>query len=314
MIIGNKSNFNIPQLKIALSQGLSHIEFHTECSDFDGSVDFKEIKQILDEYNVQCYCVHAPITDIQKNPTTIAVGTVHSSLRKDNLNLYKKVIEAAQILCENKNPIIVIHIGTGYSFLDNNYNNLSRHEVDNLINEAKEDLTSINNFLIENYPNTTIVVENMMYYCASKRSGAFSWYFGSKPQELPNFIQELNLSNIKTCLDICHAQSCINFEKFYNPYSETSIRDYLKAFAPTLGLIHLNNSCILSEKTSNHSQPFKPDCKADIEYLKNFFDIYTQLAIDCPITLEINEDDYYTRNNVKLTIESIKKVLHRNTL
>lgn len=308
MKIGTKSSFNKEQLLCAVKKGLPYIEFHTNIEDFNGNIDFKEIKKILDDNNIICHAVHAPIADANGQIESISIGTLIKENRPSNITLFKKCIEVANYLCETETPIVVTHIGTGYTLSDDTKNNLSEEYINQTLEEAKEDLTILNNYIKENYPKTILVVENMPTVCYTKELEPCSWYFGRR-EELPLFIENLNLSNIRTCLDICHLTATMRADKMTNPYIKKTLSDYIDDFSSTLKLVHLNNCVNLGEITKYHSQPFSIESKRDLDMLVEFFTSIKRNKVDCFISLEINQTDYYTQENTDITIKCVKKAL-----
>lgn len=309
MKIGTKCSFNEEQLLCAVKKGLPYIEFHTNIEDFDGTVDFKKIKKILNTHNIKCHAVHAPIADAEGKIETITIGTLTKEARKSNIELFKKCIEVANYLCETETPIVVTHIGTGYTLSDDSSNNLPKEYIDKTIEEAKEDLIIINDYILENYPKTIVVVENMPTICYTKNTvEPCSWYFGRR-EELPLFIESLNLPNIRTCLDICHLTATMRADKIANPYTTKTLSHYIDVFSPTLKLVHLNNCVNLGEITQYHSQPFNIESKKDLDMLVEFFSAIKRNKTDCYISLEINQIDYYTQENTDITIKCVEKAL-----
>ena len=85
MQIGTKCSFNKEQLLCSIQKGLHSLEFHTNYSDFNGNIDFSEIKDILKKNNVSCHAVHAPISDNKGIKESISIGTFYREQRKDNI-------------------------------------------------------------------------------------------------------------------------------------------------------------------------------------------------------------------------------------
>lgn len=310
MKIGTKCSFNKEQLLCSLSKGLKSLEFHTNYSDFEGDIDLSEIKNILKENNVSCHAIHTPISDKYGVKESISIGTFFKQQRNENIILFKKCIDAANYLCEDTTPIVVAHIGTGYNVQNNDLNKLNREQIEIILSDAKEDLEIINNYILSNYPNTLFVVENMPSMTYSNNEELHSWYFGFN-EDLPKFIKSLNLSNIKTCLDICHLTTTMRINKLVNPYFSKSLDYYIKEYSDTLGLIHLNNCINLGEKIEWHSASFDKNNIDDVDLLLQFFKSMLKNNVNCPISLEINEKDYLKQENTSKTIECIDYVLEK---
>lgn len=308
MKIGTKCSFKKDELLCAVKKGLPYLEFHTFIQDFEGNIDFKEIKEILKNNNVKCHAIHSPISDYTGATEPLCIGTLLPENRKSNIELLKKCIKLANYLCETENPIVVVHIGTSYKLNDSNFNKLTSDDLKKVIEEATEDLATLNNYILKNYPKTIIVVENMPTMCYSKNKEALSWYLGRR-EDFPLFIEKLNLSNIKTCLDICHLTTTMRTDKMTDPFSNKTLSHYIDCYSSTLKLVHLNNCINLGEITEYHSQPFSKESEDDINLLVEFFTGIKRNNIDCFITLEINQSDYLTQTNTDLTIEAVNKAL-----
>ncbi|MGU8835537.1 TIM barrel protein (plasmid) [Clostridium perfringens] len=311
MKLSTKTSFNLNQIKVSLSKGLPYIEFHTEYSDFQKDIDFQKIRDLLDENNVSCLTVHSPITDNSNNFDTISLGTLYKENRRNNIELYKKCIIAANILSSSSNPVVVAHIGTGYNLNDSTLNNLSEEDIQKILNEAKDDLTEINSYIDENYPGTIFAVENMPHFSYNSKGDMFGWYFGTG-HDLPIFIEQLDLPNIKTCLDICHIQMSIAIDKLSNPYKNNTVTDYIKSYANSIGLVHLNKAVGLGERQLTHSQPYDPNNEEDLNILSEIISCFYENNYSCPITLEINDTDYSKQLNTDLMIQSLVKVYKLN--
>lgn len=309
MDIGIKTSFKEDQLISTLEKGIPFLEFHTFYNDFNGSVDFKKIRKYLDNYNTKCHSVHAPMDDgISKNLEAICIGTLDMSSRKRNIEIFKKTIDAAGILCDYDRPVVVTHIGTCNKIDDSKYNNLTKEAIYDCIQGGREDLHILNDYLVKNYPHISVVVENMpVFSYGEDEKTIINWYFG-RDYDLPEMIEKLNLSNIGTCLDVCHAQNTINMLKVLNNDKRT-ITEFIIRYSNSMRLMHLNKCIGMGELFKYHSQPFMQDSKEDREYLYNILKIFDDLNIKAPITLEINEYDFIKKENITETLKTVDNVL-----
>lgn len=306
MIIGVKSGFKEDQLLSALQKGFKHIEFHTTYSDYQNNIDFHKIRNLLDSHNVSCHAVHVPICAEDGSEESLSIATLNRDRRDNNMELYKKVIDSAKILCSTKKPVIVSHIGTRYN-INNHKEQYSKEYIQQVLNDGRNDLYTINNYIQHKNYNMTWVVENVPRFAYTKDMNVRGVYFGCN-HDLPKYIEDLNLPDIKSCLDVCHILNTLNIDKLKDPFTQNSLEQYIKSYSKTLGLIHLNNKVGLGEQTHIHAQPFIPSKTNDMYLLKEFFTSLDKYNINCPITLEINETDYLRRPNLDLTIDSLKTV------
>ena len=328
MIIGTKCSLDLKQLEVSLSKGLSSLEFHTFYNDLYSEIDIHSINNLLEENNVKCHAVHSPIGKCPNSKHDISIGTLSSSERKGNLEIFKRTIDLTSKLICIDNPVVVSHIGTRHTLNKLHKGYLSKNDIEKILEEAKEDIYHIDLFLKENYPHIIFAIENMPLLEYSENGSLNSWYFGCN-NDLVELVKEVDSSNIKTCLDICHMQTTIDIERLSNPFSNKNICDYIKSYGPTLGLIHLNNQLGLGEnfmcklynqipskpKIGNthirHSRPFITTETDDINYLSAIISAIVENNINCPITLEILEEDYSTQPNISETIEALK-IVSRN--
>lgn len=156
--------------------------------------------------------------------------------------------------------------------------------------------------LLDKYPHTVLAIENTtpFYSCKNIRQVLFKNGFGFENVQMARHLRlVLKTNRIGTVLDTCHSMMSSQFYnnvKHYHQGQELdfSMESYFKENADTAYLIHLSN-CKGLGFGENHGVPF---INATQEFLE-IISLYDKYNYQCPITLEVREDDYSTCNNYK---------------
>lgn len=296
MIIGNKSGLSEEQLNVALKKGCKYIEFHTERSDFDNEINVDMIVDKLNSNNVICHSIHAPFMNKSN------FFGLDEYEKEKQIYYIKQSIELANKVCRLDNPIVVVHFEVG-SKLDEL--EVSKVKIDEYLKEYKKLLVRLDKYLQIEFPNVFITVENLPYFVYERDGQSlFTWFFGIN-EDLAKLVEELELSNIKTCLDVCHMENVIKIDKIARNSISKDIIYYLRKYKSTLGLIHLSNSIALGELPKYHGTSFT-NSEEDIEYLTSFFNGLNEIGINCPITLEIKENNFEVFDKIEETVNVLK--------
>lgn len=307
MIFLNKCALEKKQILAAIEDGFKYIEFHTNLKHFDYSIDeIIEIRRLLDENNITCVALHLPIESNNENPDYISIPSYNDYYRDKFIELSKKAIDYISILSGAENPVIVSHIGTSYFYNPMRPYIIDKNLLDKNLRNAQEDLSLISKYAQETDESILFVVENVPLFIETK-NGMASWCFGSG-FELVDFIKKINKKNIRACLDICHAESTIRINNIINHKDNVSIEDYIYNFKDVIGHIHLNNTINIGSTKENHSVAFK-NINEDKVYLKRIITSIIKNKIQCSITLEIIEEDYDKRSNIKTTKKTLNNIL-----
>lgn len=306
IIIGSKSNFTEAEILEKKNKGSSYMEFHTIYNDFNGNIDFKYIRNYLDKINMTAYCVHTPMGNyLEGGAFSCCVGHTKNNYRKVNMDLFKKTIKAAHILCNVDKPKVVIHAPGYYKLDEKDY--FYNDDINIQKNILIEDIKELSKFCLDNYPNVELCIENGVNFTIDKNESIISCHFFNEPI-LAEFINNLNLPNVKNILDICHALNTIR-SKQINGY-ELKINDFIEKYKNNLGMIHLNNCLGFGDKTYNHSYFFDKNIQKDLQILFTIFKELKDVNYDNPVTLEINEEDYFNCVGYAKSLEAVKYVLN----
>ena len=262
-------------------KGANAIELHLDDDFIKNPMMWNE--QIIKD--VPIIAVHAPLIE-GKNDTNIEVFSNRQTLVK-TCEFAKKIANT-----QGHRVTIICHLGTSPELLKK----LGVYEslvffVRDLAN-AYEDL----DFAIEN----VVPLESGVYEHVALR--AVEW------NSSPKFVKDVAHPRVGTCLDTCHALMMIRFfeclskyiDKRYDEY-EDFIRFGLESFfmenKDTIKWMHLAYT-----KThgwgEDHGLPFT---HLDAGYLKHILWLYDKYEYSCPISLEVQEDNYSNALNFACT-------------
>ena len=220
---------------------------------------------------------------------------------KSSWPVLEKTMCFAQKVAEKKgwNIIVIAH-------LSSNVEELKLYDIyDDIVNYLRE--------TIEKFPNVELAIEN-----ATKRGGLNdNLVFRSICyDDTVTLVKDIHHERIGTCLDTCHAMMDVKMMKlmadflgldrvgYDNLVVIQKLRDYFEINKDVCKWIHLAN---IEEHGSgrDHGKPFKKKHK---KKLRKIIDLYEEFGYTCPITIEVQEDDYSDAINfakTKKTLESV---------
>lgn len=105
-------------------------------------------------------------------------------------------------------------------------------------------------------------------------------------------IEEIGDKKLGSVLDICHALGSINIKKVVNPFLDISIKDYIEAFSPSIGLVHLSNGRELA-RGENHGVLFETE--EEIALLAYILNCMMDNKYEVPLTLELADMSGYEK-------------------
>lgn len=295
MLLGGKCSLSKEQIKDRKHRGAQYLEFHTDYIDFkDMSYsNLVEIKKYLDNEGLVSYCVHSPMKNSGK---PLLLSEPNKKFALENRYLIEKTIEYADILCEYKNPIIVIH--PSYELSINEKYDLSKVDLYN--QRFLEEIAYIDSYVKSNAPNVRIGVENTCPVTLDKKTKDLVVHAGFVYPDYATQVKELNLSNTGVVLDTCHALANVRLHNLINRnINPITIIDYLEKSKDNLELIHLNNLSHFGEIELNHSTPFHPNGE-NYKELELIFEFLIKNKYKNPITLEVLETDYSCGDNYSI--------------
>ena len=254
----------------------------------------KSTEEYLDEIDghiTNIKLIHSPLcTD--KNIQLDAIN-IEDLISSRVTKVFQRVCELADCIGKENKLSIGVILHTGISMFDLNTNKTLDNYLIDLFNK-----------ILNLYPNIYLLIENvipvtnrdLMYF----RNGA-----------LPNYIEVIEHfkkvtmypNKIGGVLDTCHAITTIKMAQGCG--KQLNLTDYFKR-PELINLIHLSDVKNLGLYPKEHGIGFSPDREF---MLKLLLDLYKSNDLNCPITIEIAEEDYFDCKNYRHNRELLNKLL-----
>jgi len=296
MIVGTKAALTEEQLLDRREKGATWFEVHTNYEDIENLETTIEKKSVLKEIGLKTYCVHAPMYDENKN--WLSFVATDEKLQKKSFDSFKKTVMIANEICHYEKPLVVAHIDLliYMSEFDNKEKFKDYH---------KRAITEMNEFLIKNYPNVTLLIENFPKITKRKEITIIpNDYTG----ELKECFDELKPTNIGFLIDTCHLEASCNINKMIpNKQTYTSIHEIIYLFKDYLKQIHLSKAKYFGLRSHEHGAGFNKKSQDDMAYMKEFLLFLNLIGYKNPITIETYEENISDAINYKMTRETIEE-------
>lgn len=301
-----KASLDINEIKEKIYCGCDGIEFNLtkEFMLYGNSFLDHYSKEIFTAHNIEA--VHVPC---MANGQMIHMEHI---FQHEDHSAITNVFRLAQYCAKvwNHRVLIIIHCGLSmYDFME--------FELFRQVLESRLEV------LLKEYPLVDMAVENVvaMEYKPEKEAiprlcnGIFLDIV-----EIVSYLREKFGERIGSVLDVCHAMMTEKYmslwlkEADFYPKAEEKLPDkinyqienYFKANQKVCKLIHFNDFTGNGYQI-NHGTAFTSQAKVD--YL---LELYRKYQYDCPLTLEIREDDYKNCVNFRKTKSLIENDLQRN--
>ena len=296
MIIGSKSAFAKEQLLDKKSKGSNWFEAHTNYQDIIDINKMIEIRKIINEIGMKCYCIHSPMTNEENQWNEFC--NKNQKRRELNFNTLRRTLEIAENICDYKNPLVVTHMGDANSM--NSYK--SKEEFKKIFSS---ELIHVDEYLKKYHPNIIVVVENMLRIW--KNNNNIDHVMIDMEKDVIDCFNEIKPSNIKIVLDICHIQGTCNYNRiFKEKESFTTLMEYLYYSKDHLNLIHLSRGKDLVLFRDIHGLPYISSNQEDIDFIKEFLVALKMINYKNPITIETNELNHCNAINYKETTNTLQ--------
>lgn len=278
MKVYGKSVADQKLIDIKLRQGVDGIELHLPN-------EVLPAPDILIKNKVKV--IHMPLIPFEDY--SIESGKCFITLSKV-ADLAEEVAKAIE-----QNVIIVLHCGSSKAKLE--------HEA--RLDVVRARLISC----VESHPNVELALENVTpVKMISKYKHVLR---NALPHDTVSVALYCNHERIGTVLDICHARMTDRFyriltQQYYeywcpNGMEYTELHDFFVANAPVIKLIHLA-WCVGDGEGENHGTPIEDQTSMD-----QVLSLYRKLHYNCPITIEVREDDYVNDINFRKTYKTLKR-------
>ena len=301
-----KASLDINEIREKICCGCDGIEYNlTKEFMLYGSIFLEHYpKDIFTAHNVEV--VHVPCME------NCQMMHMEHVFQHEDYSAIKNVFRLAQYCAEiwNHRVLIVIHCGLSmYDFME--------FELFRKVLECRLEA------LLEEYPLVDMAIENVvaMEYKPDREemprlcNGVFLDIV-----EIVGYLREKFGERIGSVLDTCHAMMTEKYmtvwlkeASFYPKNGELlpqkidySIENYFRMNRQICKLIHFNDFTENGYQV-NHGTPFTSQAKVD-----DLLGLYRKYHYDCPLTLEIREDDYENCVNFRSTKGLIVDNLQRN--
>lgn len=281
MLLVAKSSCSKKQLEDRYSKGFSHIELQLTKEFLEEDVRVEDFyKDILDpRWNI--LSVHMPLIAGGQD-----VDLEFFSLPKYRI-VFKNVCKLTQKCAEYYNHPVSIIIHSSFT--------LRMYELIPVLFDYIKKLFSE---VIFEYPDITFSFENVFPINLKDDHIFLQNNVFLENEILVKFFNNYFKKNIFfSTLDICHLLGTLNVMKIFEDEQKYkkfnfTIEDYFKSNLTTINNIHFNNIVGCGLDKMKHSAKFDKNKEEDVLLVKYLLSLYKKYNYTCPLTLEIDEEDY----------------------
>ena len=226
-----------------------------------------------------------------------------------------------EVLCDNKDMDLLHHI----FYIANSFGNLQKRKVIVVLHsesyygrlvelgDAWSRMCLTLSTLLNYYPYTEVAIENMSPTrgIGKGRELHLSNNFAFDNVEMVRILrEELKTDRIGTCLDTCHAMISQKYiTHLYDfveevPAPNLSMRNYFERNYPYLKLVHLCDMRGSGQGRGRHGIPFHA---GTYHKMSSILDLYHEYQCTCPITLEVEESDFFICDGYRNTKEQVER-------
>lgn len=163
------------------------------------------------------------------------------------------------------------------------------------------------NIILGTFPHTEILIENIMILQSNKEGNYFVGRGGGlyEPCDFAKILnKKFKTDRFRTVLDICHALSTLRIIN-HSFNKNITLEDFFANYKDTIGLIHLSY-CKDLGFGKDHGLPYT---KNEMNELSEFLELYNKYNYDCPVTIEVQEDNYHNAMNYLVTYHNLNDLL-----
>lgn len=253
-----------------------------------------DIEQFARKYTVNI--IHAPLLPGSGDTLLEAV------IDKNDLPLLKQVFDMAQTFAniQGHDIGVVIHSESYY------YKLMDEDVWPELVEQISK--------LLGEYSGVYLLIENVSPLRDIGKSGKQMHFANNATfdnvEMVKNLREAIGTNRIYTCLDICHAMLADKYISIlYDAVGDVqklnlSMEQYFIENKDVIGLIHLSDIKGSGYGRGRHGIPFYEET---YDKLCSILDLYVKHNYTCPITLEVEEEDY----NICTGYATTKKLVNR---
>lgn len=292
--IYSKSALYPAQMEHSLNKGSDGLEIQllNELCNEKGVLEMNEVFDIENIKKDKIKVIHTPF-EFLKHSFTIE----HFIMNSDFRAMLRDICKFANSCSNGERVAVLMHSGMPLDYL--NYTGI-----------LPKILLCVDT-LLEQFPNINIVIENCCVL--NNHVGNQIECFGNvfEAAILADEIRgTLCTDRVGSVLDVCHAGiSCQTLDVMWNAYRpdlnpKFCLEDFFSKFANSCQLIHLADFKGTGIGSENHGISFTDETK---EKCFQCLDLYHKYNYNCPITLEIAEEDYMDRKGLAQTLSIVKE-------
>lgn len=263
-------------------------------ANYKGTAEYLEL--LSEDISVIKF-IHSPLKFGQYKRDAINIEDLQDSFA---IEVLQNVCDLAEEIGKINNSQIGVIVHTGINMVDLNLNlNLRTY------------LLSQFGYLLTRYPHVNLYIENVI--CTSTREKEALYFTNGA---LPNYIDIINFfrkqlnkpERIYGVLDICHAFSTVRMLRGCGSFYD--LDDFFKRMNNNnaIGLIHLAYLDNLGIQTGEHAIGYTEETYPELKYVMS---LYNRYGFTCPITIEVNEQDYSQYNVYKETRKLLGRIIER---
>lgn len=294
-----KSALSIGQLDVKKNIGCDGIEIQLLSELIDGRVGrYKSMEDVFnmeDFNNYNITVVHAPILSFYGLSDVTLEDFVD-----DDIIFLEQVFKIAEFFGakDNKMIPIVIHSETTVQLMES-------------IGDTWNRVTSYLGYLLFKYPHTEVLIENVTPNRGTIDNLILCNNFKFDNVEMAKRLRiELNTDRIGTVLDTCHAKISKIYMDAFNQLmpekepEDLSMDNYFWQNKDVCKLIHFADMKDSGYGKGKHGTKL---CNDNKDFVEEIISLYNKYNYTCPITLEVEEQDFKISPNYKESKEMIDK-------
>lgn len=256
--------------------------------------EIEEILETIEKSDSRIVAVHSPIVKSDEL-------YIHQIFNQSKFDMIEKTFMLADVLGEKYGILMPVIF----------HNARSKEE---LIGEGHlSGFTLKLNRLLTNYKNTALYLENLIPVV--KMSDGKITTCSAFLDETPKLVQLLRNviggNRVYSLLDTAHAEISMSYMKAIG--LNYDLEDYFKWYEDTIGLLHLSWGEGFGYGVNEHAYKLTEEHE---DYMIKFQKLYEKYNYECPITLEVLEEDYLDPQWYVEAERCFRKVekelLHRN--
>jgi len=289
-------------MKIMIKSGLSEKNFIVRKKLNENNIEIQLLKEfysneisLMEYFNMivnselDISIIHTPLVDGED----VEIDDFYDKVKKD---IFFKTCELANMvgIKFNKNIIVIVHCAMNFNQDITNLNKIKL--IDNVLLDG-----------FNKYPNISIAIENIIplvnnYKGAYGRNG----FLNDNCMYVNYFIEKYGFEDkIGTVLDTCHALITIKLLEYCK--MSITLDKFFEWNNNNVMLIHLANVGDNGYGKNNHGIGFIQG--KDLELLNDIMNLYNKYEYNCPITIEVREDDYLNPINYLKTKENLLSII-----